>query len=328
MTGAVLRRALRGALRHVRYVDPVPPGAATGVVARVYADIEASFGMLAPPSALHSPAPDVLVAAWLLLRESLLVDDAAPRAAKEAVAAGVSRANACPYCVEVHEIGRTTFGAAPAPVTEWAESTGRPGGRVPATGDAAVELLAVAMTFHYLNRMVTVFLDESPLPAAVPGWARGGARRMLGGRMRHGAAEGDLTGLLPSAPLPPDLGWAAPHGRLAPVLAGAAATFGAARVPEPVRSIVARRLTGWRGEPQAIGRSWVEPLLAEVPPADRALAAVALRIVFTPHQVDQSDVDACGGDADVVSVAGWASFTAARHVIAWQQIPNEEGTRT
>jgi AhpD family alkylhydroperoxidase len=345
MTGPVLRRALRGALRQVRHVEPVPPGSATGAVADVYADLEASFGVLAPPTALHSPAPDVLMAAWLLLRESLLVADAAPRAAKEAVAAGVSRANACPYCVEVHEIALDTFGAGPeSPAAAWAETTGRPGGpRVPATGDTAVELLAVATTFHYLNRIATVFLDESPLPTSVPGWARGGARRMLGGRMRtrEPVAPGDLAARLPGAPLPDDLAWAAPHRRLATTLAGVAAAFEAAGPAPRVRGLLAGRLDGWHGEPAPLSRSWVDPLLAEVAPRDRAAAALALRVALAPHQVDESDVDACrhsgGTDADVVAVAGWAAFSAARHVVAWQhpadgrvrnEKPNEERTRT
>jgi AhpD family alkylhydroperoxidase len=345
MTGPVLRRALRGALRQVRHVEPVPPRAATGVVAEVYADLEASFGLLAPPTALHSPAPDVLVAAWLLLRESLLVAGTARRATKEAVAAGVSRANACPYCVEVHEIALDTFGADSAsPASAWARTTGRPGGPgVPATGHGAVELLAVATTFHYLNRIVTVFLDESPLPTSVPGWARNGARRTLGGRMRtrEPVTPGALAHLLPRAPLPADLAWAAPHRRLATTLAGVAATFEETGPAPPVRDLVARRLARWRGEPPALGRPWVDPLLSDVPPADRAAAALALRVAFAPHQVDESDVDACRRaghtDADVVAIAGWAAFSAARQVTAWQRPPeppvwneesNEERTRT
>ena len=41
-------------------------------------------------------------------------------------------------------------------------------------------MAGVALTFHYLNRMVNVFLDDSPLPSGVPAPARRALMRMLG----------------------------------------------------------------------------------------------------------------------------------------------------
>ena len=35
-------------------------------------------------------------------------------------------------------------------------------------------------TFHYLNRMVNIFLTDSPLPANLPAAARSNAGRVLG----------------------------------------------------------------------------------------------------------------------------------------------------
>ncbi|MFC5064267.1 carboxymuconolactone decarboxylase family protein [Actinomycetospora atypica] len=158
----VARLPLRRAIRDVRYVDPVLYGRSRGVVRRVYREVERDFGMLAPPVALHSPAPGLLVAVWELLRATLLVGGETTRAQREAVAAAVSRANQCPYCVEVHDASREQLGG-PADV--------------PVEND---ELLAVRGTFEYLNRMVTVFLPESPLPPAAPEPVRRTALRMLG----------------------------------------------------------------------------------------------------------------------------------------------------
>ncbi len=58
--------------------------------------------MLAPPVALHSAAAGPLAASWVMLRETLLAQGQADRAAKEVVAAAVSLGNSCPYCVAVH----------------------------------------------------------------------------------------------------------------------------------------------------------------------------------------------------------------------------------
>ena len=84
-------------LTQVRYVSPVRPGAAQGLVGRVYEQVEREFGVLAPSLVLHSPAPQVLAASWLMLRETLLVVRKVERAAKEAVATTVSLGNACPW---------------------------------------------------------------------------------------------------------------------------------------------------------------------------------------------------------------------------------------
>src|SRR3984893_9690447 len=85
-----------------RYVSPVRRGAAQGLAGRVYAQVEREFGVLAPSLALFSPAPQVLAASWLMLRETLLVTRKVDRATKEAVATTVSLGNTCPWCVTVH----------------------------------------------------------------------------------------------------------------------------------------------------------------------------------------------------------------------------------
>src|SRR5436190_17347640 len=95
------RVSRRGAMAQIRYVAPVRPGAAQDPVATVYAQVEQDFGMLAPPVGLHSPAPGALAACWAMLRETLIAGPG-ERAAREAVAAGVSLGNTCPYCVQVH----------------------------------------------------------------------------------------------------------------------------------------------------------------------------------------------------------------------------------
>src|ERR1700730_11374763 len=85
-----------------RYVSPVRRGAAQGLAGRVYEQVEREFGVLAPSLALLSPAPQVLAASWLMLRETLLVTGKVDRAAKEAVAGKVSAGNAWAWCVTVH----------------------------------------------------------------------------------------------------------------------------------------------------------------------------------------------------------------------------------
>src|SRR5215211_7257631 len=85
----------RGQVRHVDAAARDPRTLA------VRQQIARDFGMLAPPFALHVPAPDVLSAFWAMFRESTF-GPRVDRATKEAVAATVSMINACPYCVDAH----------------------------------------------------------------------------------------------------------------------------------------------------------------------------------------------------------------------------------
>ncbi|HJP77492.1 MAG TPA: carboxymuconolactone decarboxylase family protein [Pseudonocardiaceae bacterium] len=322
MTPTPVRLALRRSLHEIRYTHAVPARQARGVVASVYRQLEREFGLLAPPIALHSAAPAVLAAAWLMLRESLVAAGTATRADKEAVATAISAANACPYCVEVHSMTLDSLGQAVAePLAAWATGTL---GSAPIDRDETelAELVGVAVTFHYLNRMVNVFLGPSPLPARVPESARPMVRKVLGRFLRPSAAPepGQSLDLLPAVPIPPaDLGWA----RGNPTVRDAFARAGAAldvipdhSVPESVRQLVLAELVGWDGTPMGLSRSWVAPLLAGLRRADRATARLALLTAFSSAQVDAGVIaefrEHNPSDRALIEVTGWASLAAAR----------------
>ncbi|MEV8632060.1 carboxymuconolactone decarboxylase family protein [Streptosporangium sp. NPDC051023] len=346
MGGKLVRRALRRSLDQVRHVSPVRPAAARGLVAEVYASSEREFGMLAPPVALHSPAPEILAACWMMLRETLLAEGRAGRVAKEAVATGVSLGNACPYCVGVHGAtlhglvrGRDAEGGV-EPITAWARASGRraettPYG-APFPAEQAAELVGVAVTFHYLNRMVNVFLDDTPLPPHVPPTARGGLMRALGWFMRLTAREtrepGASLGLLPAAPLPEDLSWAAG----APNVAGAFARTvravemaGRRSVPEPVRDLVTTRLAGWDGGHADLGNAWADDAVSGLAVAERPAGRLALLTALASYRVGESVVAdftaARPGDRALIELTAWASMAAARRVGGWMR--QEEDSR-
>nr|WP_202507053.1 carboxymuconolactone decarboxylase family protein [Amycolatopsis rubida] len=322
-------------MREVRYVEAVRPRQARGLVRDVYREAERDFGILAPPIALHSAAPDVLAAAWVLLRESLVADGRTGRADRETVASAVSAANSCPYCVEVHAmalgaLGREEAAAAIAggdPVAianpgtralaAWARGTAPlPRAVSPA---AAAELTAVAVAFHYLNRMVSVFLKPSPLPEHIPAAARAKAKALLGFLLKPGeapAAGRSLAHLRPAAGDSPE--WTVPGSVLAEGFVRAAAVFEAAgeRVLAPrVRELVRRELKAWNGEPPGPDRSWAEPALAELPPSERPAARFALLAAKAAYRVDAGVVEAVRlewtDDRRLIEAASWAAFTAA-----------------
>jgi len=351
MKNAIMANGLRRSLAQIRYVSPVMPGTAGGVVASVYAQAESDFGMVAPPLALHSPAPPLLAAAWAMLRETLLVTGQVDRVEKEVVAATVSAANTCPYCVAVHTAaaqdlvpGLDVAGIAAgnmvnpllAEVAGWASSSGRPWAGQSAPPGSFAELAGVAVTFQYLNRMVTIFLPESPLPPMTPkavgGWVMGMlASAMVSARPVPGAS----LELLPDAPLPGEFSWAAGDSRIAAALGGAAAAIEEAAaqvVTPPVRELVAGRLRSWDGVAPGPSRAWTDEAVAQLDEADRPAGRLAALTAFAPHQVGKADIDdfrsaAKAGDEAVVSLTSWASMAAARTVGSWlrEQSPDPAG---
>ncbi|OKJ67338.1 carboxymuconolactone decarboxylase family protein [Streptomyces sp. CB02460] len=324
IVGAMLRHACT----QIRYVTAVRQSEARGDIAAVYAQAVEDFGVLAPPLALHSPSPAALAAAWTMLREGLLVDGATDRAARERVAAAVSRANACPYCVDVHRATYETLdGAADEDpeLTAWARAAADPGAGTPPwpaswPPDRRAEFLAVAVVFHYLNRMVTLFLAESPMPAAVPGPVRGPMMRTVARAMRPAGAASPAPGrslpLLPAAPAPEGFSWAEDAPAAADAFGRAAAATDAAVhwLPEPVRALVNGRLdTG--DHPRGPSRAWFSDAVAGLPAADRPAAALALLVAYAPYQVTDQDVAAFRarhpGDRALVELTSWAALRSA-----------------
>ncbi len=328
-------------LTQVRYVSPVRLGAARGLVGRVYDQIESEFGVLAPSVALHSPAPEVLAAAWLMLREVLVVTGTVDRTAKEAVSAAVSVGNTCPWCTAVHSATFSGLSGSPlrqitdprlAAIAAWATDSGTEEGALrheaPFPAGQVPELVGTAVLLHYFNRMVNVFLTELPMPPGAPRFALGPVMRVLGPKIRSASARPHQPGTslewLPAAALPPDLSWAGGNRVVADALArgcGVVDAAGARSVPPSVRDVVMTELSDWHGEQRGPSRAWVNGAVSALPMAQRPAGRLALLTALASYQVDRSVIGEfrSGGasDAALIELTSWASLMAARRVGAW-----------
>ncbi|WP_433042347.1 carboxymuconolactone decarboxylase family protein [Dactylosporangium sp. CS-033363] len=318
--------ARRVPLQQIRHVRAVAATGAPAPVAAVYAQVERDFGMLAPPIALHAADPAVLGAAWCLLRESLLATGAAARAVKEAVAAGVSRANQCPYCVTVHSA--TLEGLRPAADPLIPAAAAWAGGRAdPAqlrlirdlSPAARAELAGVALTFHYLNRMVSVFLPPSPIPERAPAFVTKVAARLMGSMARAVVPAGpDHEPLLSGTALPSDLAWAAPAPHVAEAVTHAVSVF--ALRAGPLLSDALLRLVQSRLDAEAdiaVGsRPWLDEATAGLPSGERPVADLALLTAIAAYRMTDGIVASARAalptDDALIAVTAWASFAAAR----------------
>jgi hypothetical protein len=151
---------------------------------------------------------------------------------------------------------------------------------------------------------------------------------MLGRMMRPAARRahrpGDSLYLLPVAPLPADMDWAAGNPTIAEAFARAAAAIdlaGRRSVPEPVRDLVRAELAGWDGRPTGISRAWVDDAVAGLAAADRPAGRLALLTAMAAYQVDGPVIEEFRvgqpDDGALVELTSWASLAAARRVGCW-----------
>lgn len=325
--------ASRRALTQVRRVRPV--AAREPAVTGLYSVMRSELPLLAPV-VLHAPSSNALTAAWALTRETWLASPVDPTV-REAVVAAISQTNRCPYCEQTH---RMFLGATPvvdaarlAGAVEWARATRTPGAPVlvdaPVAAGQAIPMVALAVGYHYLNRMVNVFLVDEQIalprglrrlqPLAERAFTGVVARRLMARKL----APGTAVRLLPEAALPADLGWSGADPRLAATMAGVAALLepGGRLLGPAARGLVERRIEDWRGEDQGLSRAWLERAVADLPEPDRPAARLALLTALASYQVDDQVVEdarqALPGDTGVIEVAAWSAFAAARRIGTW-----------
>ncbi|MFI6496681.1 carboxymuconolactone decarboxylase family protein [Nonomuraea typhae] len=338
------------------HITPVEPKAAIGPDAAVYQQQRADVGLARMPALIAlSPAPGLLAAGWAMLRESLMAGPVS-RTDREIIALGVSKANECAYCVGAHTMFLHAIGE--HDLAESLASGGRPrdarwaalyAWALGETRDApdAPELLGTALTFHFINRMISILHTPDVLPGGLQntrvGRSVGGralskpARRLLepgaslpllpGGGSGEGPAP-DSAGA-PGSPAGAGGGSSvgssgAAHSFVGPSWAGGspvgpayaalteAAGRGAGLLTDPER--VAAAVARWDGRPPPLGGSWLADALTgldqkAVPPTRLALLAA-----LAPYRITKADVTAWPHtDESLVQLLAFGAITAVRH---------------
>lgn len=337
----------------IKYIHPVKTGLAQGLVAEIYAQIKRDFGRVVEPFVLHSPLPELLAGAWMACRETELTG-IVPRSTKEAVAAAVSTINRCQYCVDAHTIMLDAIGehiiassinrsrysqiadAKVRSIILWALGTNTPQTEVPtlflSNPQEAPEIIGTAVFYHYINRMATVLLGETPLPSNSP-WLKSSLRRIAGSMFARSAhrlvTPGESLKFLPPAELPADLYWAEAN----PVIAKAFARFSAVvdevgerNIPLEVRKHVAAFINKWQGEPVGPGKNWIEYETRGFDEAAKSSAQLILLTSVAPWQIGEYDVlgfrKHFPDERLLLSTLVWGSFLAARKIGTWIRIFN------
>lgn len=333
----------------IHHVREVKYNAAEGLVADVYEQMRRDFAVV-PPITLHSPLPQVMAGVWSIVRESMMAGPV-NRAYREAVAASVAKINECPFCLEVHtgmmKGASADEGAAMLlqgtdsvenpklhSIIEWGLANRSPGSEIlrnpPFPQKEDPEYIGTAISFHYINRMVNVFLDKSPLflPSGLGG-LRGIMSKVfdsvIAKRIMHlTPSQGESLKFLPKSNLPEDLSWAASNPAVAKAFAGFASLIedvGQKMVPKDVRDVVRQRVQQWKGEDPGLSRTWLEKAVHPLSDSIRPAGRLALLTALASYQVDENIIQEfrqhSPGDDQLVGVTAWAGFTAARKIGTW-----------
>lgn len=324
--------------RQVRYLAPLDYAGTSGLARDLIDQMVRDF-VVGPPLTIHLSNPELMAGIWAMARECIAAGRER-RAEGELIAAVVSRLNTCSYCYDIHAAMLHAWGATdtatalrnkqinPDPRSEaiarWAGSTLTPDASVPFPGAEGTHMISSALTFHYLNRMVNVFLDPAPFTVR-----NSFMIRMSGALLRPLLRGQELTAgeflTAPAGPLPGEFAWAAD----APMIAAGIARFCAAAdaageesVPESVRSQVTEELDRWQGEKPPLGRAWpTEPV-----------ARIALMTALAGWQVDENAVSGfrkvLPRDRDLINVTAWASYQATKRIASWQKKPDPKASES
>jgi AhpD family alkylhydroperoxidase len=275
-----------------------------------------------------------MAATWALMREALLAGYAS-RIDREVVAAAVSRANRCPFCVDAHvtvlhalgehETAEVVARGDPPPhprhaeLAGWAASSRNPGSAA-WTSPYGPEITGTLLAFHFINRIVSALLKPDLLPG---GLQRFPAVRSVGGRLyartaREPKEPGRSLPLLDAGTTAPPA-WAgdSPVG-VAYASLEIAATRGGGLLSDVARHTVTATVRRQDGQYPARPAEWATDLVRGLPATDRVGTRIALLAAFAPGAISLGDVGlwrlSHRADADLVRLVAYGAITATDHV--------------
>ncbi|MFC4015869.1 DNA-binding protein [Nonomuraea purpurea] len=325
----------------IRHVTPVAPNRARGVVAEVYAQVNAEFSSIGPAVMMMSPSPELTAAGWSLMREAQLAGDVPP-VDKAVVALGAAQANNLDYDVRaflavLRLLGRPDLadaaerGEAPADeplaaLLAWAASTGVTGKEplaAPFARTAAAEFVGTLLFTHFIDRVAAAMLPTGLTPGTLdpadePPFEGAPVLRDLGQDLRPGATLPLLDGL-PSQ-VPPAWAGDGPIGTAYATLAATAAQ-GAGLLSTAAAETTARVIAAHRGRLRPAG-DWLEEPLADLPEGDRPGARVAVLAGLAPQSLTDEHVaawratDRRFSDHCTVYLLAYGAMTAVTHIEA------------
>jgi len=170
----------------MNYISYINEKQATKKLKEVYNHIKLNFGVVAEPFTLHSLDTNLTAGVWILLYETVIISNKVERSLKEAIATCISEINKCTFCVDAHSImifgtdkklidkiskiknNEIELSSKTDKIINWAFKSNEFDSKTNKTQafskNETEEILGTVILFNYINRMVAVFAQETPLP--------------------------------------------------------------------------------------------------------------------------------------------------------------------
>ena len=347
-----MNSAMREYAAHtVKYLKVQGIRDAQGVVKTINQQIDRDFA-LAGPLTLSTPSERVHAVRWAAIREAFVVETHVTRAAKEIIAAVVAQINTCPFCVDAHGTSLSATGddtTAKAIVSgtwknledektkaliEWGLNTRNPNASIiqnpPFSEREAPEIIGTALTFHSINRLVNIFLAESPLPGILGSKPlkkivlRLASKTMIKSIVRKKADASDALQFIERHAVQGHLHWAQAVPAYATVLA--AEEFLLTEIERDLIPAVSGRLlkekvSRWQGEDLPMGKAWLSGMLKDIDEKEKPIAKMMFLAVFAPYTVTEEDIqefrEVNSSDKDLVEICFWATQIVTNRIGQW-----------
>ena len=309
----------------------IEPAQATGLVKRIYRQMNQENAGVHGPFLIHSSVPNLLAGIWALFRETQIASTV-PRVDLETIALVIAEQNQCPWCIEAHSTALANT-SQNQEIAQWAKAAQNPDDPAlknpPFKPEQMSEYVAVVLLWQYINRMSNALLIDSAW-VAFGQFKQPYLKLMSWVFEKFVLTKPNKAGLslefLETHDLPKHLEFMQ-NTNIAAALSHLHHTLQTAidtALPVTVQIFALQKIKEWRGQHMGLSRQWVNEMVKDLSDEHQASAKLVLLTAFAAYQLEQGIVDQYRkyypDNAALLTATAWASYHAATRVAGWVKI--------
>ena len=363
MIKTIERKMLEQNAKAVKHLKILGLNNAAGKIKKINQQIDRDFG-LAGPFTLSTPSERVHAVRWANAREIFVMSTFVKRLTKEVVAAGVSEINACPYCVDVHGTSIKSTGATHISkniiagkwrqiednnlkqLYQWSINTRNPTAEIiinpPFNREEAPEIIGTALEFHSTNRLVSIFLDKSPLPSFLSNrFIKKFALNIASKTLFKSMVSKHIPNYGESLQFIEDNGGNNNTNSFYQNIPAFQKTqylnihlldlIEKEYISPSVASLFYANITNWNGEEKPLGLSWLNNLLKDIREKEQPVAKLVFLAAFAPHMISENVVSAFRevypSDKALLEVCYWSIQKITQRIESWLILPFQQNIK-
>lgn len=344
----------------VKYINIFGLKDSEGEIKKINLQINRDFGLVGPLT-LSTPSLRIHAIRWATARESFVVESNIKRVTKEIVAAGIAQINKCPYCEDVHGTSISSTGdnetskaiangtweslkdERTKAIIEWSLNTRNPTAKIiknpPFSIDEAPEIIGTALVFHSTNRLVSLFLEESPLPSFLSTKLmkktalKIASKTLFKSMVMKKASAGESLQFIQDYKIPKSVERSNAVPSFSKVLIAEEILLNEIEkeiIPQKIVALFKEKVNNWEGEEMPLGRGWLSELTNGLNKDEIPIANLIFLSAFSPHTIIKNDINKFRKinptDKDLVEICFWSIQILTNKISDWLTKPFIETT--